>query len=436
MPFQSTFPPLAIPKKNIVSYIFQDNQTLPDTPIWIDAKDPRQRVSRRQTRELILRLGAGLDKMGTRRGQVVMIFTPNHVFVPAVYMGIVGTLRTFSGANPTFTRSELAYQLKDTEAQLLLAHPSLLRTAIDAAEDAGLSREQVFQFSDKEQAVYEGVLDWRNILVSEEEGRGYTWPELSEEATTKIVATINYSSGTTGLPKGVCISHHNIISNIEQSRYMMELKGQDSLEARRWIGLLPLYHAYGQLYTCLIAPKLGIPVYIMQSFTFEDMLWTIATHRITNLHVAPPIMVLFAKRPEVTNYDLSSLNEVASGAAPLSRDLQREVSKRLGIRVQQGWGMTEITCAGILTPADSTDESGSVGMLIPNVEGKILDDSGHEVREGEQGELLIRGPNICLKYWRNEAATRDTKSSDGWLKTGDVAIMKGNWFWIVDRKKA
>ncbi|KAI4212297.1 MAG: hypothetical protein LQ351_005010 [Letrouitia transgressa] len=433
MPFQSAFPPLAIPKKNLVSYIFQPGQTLPDTPIWIDAKDPQQRVSPRQTRELILRLGAGLDKISTRRGQVVMIFTPNHVFVPAVYMGIVGTLRIFSGANPTFTRSELAYQLKDTGAQLLLAHPSLLRTAIDAAKDAGLSKEQVFQFSDKEEAAYDGVLDWRRILASEEEARGYTWPELSEEEATKTVATINYSSGTTGLPKGVCISHHNIISNVEQSTYMVQRKSQD---ARRWIGLLPLYHAYGQLYTCLIAPKLGIPVFIMQSFTFEDMLWTIATHRITNLHVAPPIMVLFAKRPEVANYDLSSLTEVASGAAPLSRDLQREVSKRLGVRVQQGWGMTEITCAGILTPGDSTDESGSVGMLIPNVEGKIIDNSGNEVRKGEQGELLIRGPNVCLEYWRNEAATRETKSLDGWLKTGDVAIMKGDWFWIVDRKKA
>lgn len=267
--------------------------------------------------------------------------------------------------------AELAYQLKDTGAQLLLAHPSLLRTAIDAAKDAGLSKEQVFQFSDKEEAAYDGVLDWRRILASEEEARGYTWPELSEEEATKTVATINYSSGTTGLPKGVCISHHNIISNVEQSTYMVQRKSQD---ARRWIGLLPLYHAYGQLYTCLIAPKLGIPVFIMQSFTFEDMLWTIATHRITNLHVAPPIMVLFAKRPEVANYDLSSLTEVASGAAPLSRDLQREVSKRLGVRVQQGWGMTEITCAGILTPGDSTDEYGwHIHFLLPTAISFHLD---------------------------------------------------------------
>lgn len=274
-------------------------------------------------------------------------------------------------ASATNCCAELAYQLKDTQAQLLLAHPSLLRTAIDAAGDAGLSKEQIFQFSDKEEAAYEGVLDWRRILVSEEEGRGYTWPELSEEEATKTVATINYSSGTTGLPKGVCISHHNIISNVEQSTYMVQRRSQD---ARRWIGLLPLYHAYGQLYTCLIAPKLGIPVYIMQSFTFEDMMWTIATHRVTNLHVAPPIMVLFAKRPEVTNYDLSSLIEVASGAAPLSRDLQREVSKRLGVRVQQGWGMTEITCAGILTPADSTDEYGlRMYFLLPTAISFHLD---------------------------------------------------------------
>ena len=305
-----------------------------------------------------------------------MILTPNHILVPAAYMGIVGALRIFSGANPAFTRSgatchscssnysrfcvlitnrrsELAYQLKDTEARVLLAHPSLLQTAVDAAQDAGLSKERLFQFSELEQPLRQGISDWRSILSNERDAEQYQWGELSEEEATKTVAAINYSSGTTGLPKGVCVSHYNIIANVEQSRFMIDLRRPKTAEgSRRWIGFLPIYHAYGQLYICLIAPKLGVPVYVMQQFNFEEMLQTVQDHKITHLHVAPPIMVLLAKRPEVSKYDLSSLTNIGSGAAPLASELQKEVSRNLDVRVSQGWGMTELTCGTIITPHD------------------------------------------------------------------------------------
>jgi 4-coumarate--CoA ligase len=177
---------------------------------------------------------------------------------------------------------------------------------------------------------------------------------------------------------------------------------------------------------------------------------------------------MLARRPETKDYDISSLKYIMCGAAPLSRDLQNEVSDRFGFRITQGWGyvlqplllllpsdyftsrgnlkhpdaenmnrMTETTCAGMHVPGGAIDDSGAAGLLDPNTEGKLIDDNGNEVTElNIPGELFVRGPQMCMGYWRNEAATRETLSQDGWLRTGDVAkINENGWLWIVDRKK-
>ena len=140
------------------------------------------------------------------------------------------------------------------------------------------------------------------------------------------------------------------------------------------------------------------------------------------------------KRPEVHKYDLSSVTDIVCGAAPLSPELQKEVGARLGVNILQGWGMTELVCSGIMNPAGSIDDAGSVGVLLPNMEAKLIDDDGNE--SSKCGELLVRGPNVCLGYWKNEAATKEAIDSEGWFKTGDVAIInEKGYFWIVDRKK-
>jgi 4-coumarate--CoA ligase len=184
-----------------------------------------------------------------------------------------------------------------------------------------------------------------------------------------------------------------------------------------------------------MAIKLMVPVYIMKQFQFEEFLRVIQRYKITHLQVAPPILVMISKRPETPRYDLSSVTDILCGAAPLSKELQNEVSARFGCQIVQGWGMTEVTCGAIHVPGGTWDDSGSVGQLDPNCECKLLDDDGKEVSVGEPGEIYVRGPQVCLRYWRNEAATKESLSPDGWLKTGDVAIVKDGWFWIVDRKK-
>lgn len=154
------------------------------------------------------------------------------------------------------------------------------------------------------------------------------------------------------------MSHYNLIANVEQTIFSRNAYRQypNGRLEERWVGMLPLYHAYGQLYTILMAAKLEAPVYIMKKFQFDEYLRIASTHRVTQLQVAPPIMVLLAKRSEPDRYDLSSLETITCGAAPLSREIQNQVSKRFNVPILGGWGMTELTCSAILVPGGINDK--------------------------------------------------------------------------------
>ncbi|KAF3357604.1 hypothetical protein VdG1_03392 [Verticillium dahliae VDG1] len=367
MVFTSPFPSLDIPKTNLLTYLFPEDQLPQEDPLWLDCKDDRINLSPKELVEWVKRLSFGLERIGVKRGDVVLVCTPNQIFVPVAYLGIVGAGCIFSGANPAYTVSELVHQLNNTTAKVILAHPDHLDHVLAAAEKANLPKNRIFQFSDTEAATRHGIPDWRALLGTPSEVKTYRWPDLTPSESETTVATINYSSGTTGLPKGVCVSHHNLIANVEQTivmRYAHKPYPFASRPAERWIGFLPLYHAYGQLYTILMAIRLRAPVYVMREFRYEDFLAAIGRYRITSL--------------------------------------QNECQRRFGVQINQGWGMTE----------------------------------GREVGVGQPGEMVVRGPNVCLGYWRNEAATKECIDSEGWLKTGDIAVCdKKGFFWIVDRKK-
>lgn len=175
----------------------------------------------------------------------------------------------------------------------------------------------------------------------------------------------------------------------------------------------------------------------MRGFNFEPFLKNIQDHKITHIQTAPPVVVMLDKRPETSRYRLDSLVNILCGAAPLSKELQNSVSDKFGLKIVQTWGMTEVTCSCLHVPGGLDDRSGSVGYIDPNSEMKLIDDNGQEVtKPGERGEIHVRGPNICLGYWRNEKATKETFDEEGFMQTGDVAIYdEKGWYWIVDRKK-
>lgn len=337
--------------------------------------------------------------------------------------------------------------MKNLGAKVLFVHPEFLKPAVEAASQAGIPQDHIFQFTDTPVPTRGGIADWQSMLGTPSQGDSYRWPKLSAEEARSTVATINFSSGTTGLPKGVCVSHFNLIANSEQTTFLCFpktpfLKTHPDPSLRRgpvgetWLGMLPLYHAFGQSWIIFLAVRLRIPVYIMKTFGYEAFLKVVQDYRVTMLQVPPPVLAMLCKRPETDGYDLSSLKRIISGAAPLSRELQNEVQTRFGVVVTQGWGMTEVTCGGMLVPGGVTDERGSVGVLLPGMEAKVVDEEGREVARGDPGDLFVKGPQLAIGYWRNELATKDTFGNDGWLNTGDVVVAdEKGWFWIVDRKK-
>lgn len=383
----------------------------------------------------------GLDQLGIGQREAVMVFTPNHLFVPMVYLAAAGSRRHFTGANPIYTVNEVAHQMKAIEAAVVLIHPTLLETGIAAAKIANISLDRLFIFADTEHPTTSGVRDWRMIIASDEDSASWKWDPLDGDAATRTTAVINFSSGTTGLPKGVCITHHNLIANSAQAIFNKFQGTGYSIKnpgpPERWLAFLPLYHAYSQLFTINIACKLQIPVYVMHKFVFDDYLKYIQQFKITAIQLVPPVLVMMAKRPEIARYDISSVKHLLSGAAPLSSDLQNELMNRFNnMVICQAWGMTETTCGGIGTPGLTKDLTGSIGYLFPNTEARLVNENGEDLTtDGEPGELWLRGPQIMREYWKNEQATQESVTPDGWFKTGDVAVVKKGKWWIVDRKK-
>lgn len=439
--YTSPWPSLDIPACNILSYLFPPKTQASCTPIWIDADNTSISLSPAQMLSLVKRFAVGLDSLGIAEAEAIMIFSPNHVFVPLVYLAAAGSKRCFTGANPGYTASEVAHQIQAVKPAVLLIHDTLLEAGVAAAKQAKVPLDRLFVFGASEHTAVEttGLRDWRSILAPEIDAASWRWDPLDGEVAARTVAVINFSSGTTGLPKGVCITHHNLIANSMQAIFNQSQETENSPEKpapERWLAFLPLYHAYSQLFTINIACKLSIPVYIMSKFTFEDFLRHIQTFKITTLQAVPPILVMMMKRPETARYDVRSIKQILCGAAPLSRDLQNDVMNHFGLVVCQAFGMSETTCAGIMTPGMKKDLTGSIGYLLPNTDAFLLGEDGKEVAgDGEPGELHLRGPQIMLGYWKNEQATRESMGCGGWLKTGDVAVTRQGKWWIVDRKK-
>ena len=309
----------------------------PDKLAFADAANPEAyHMSREEFRQWSLRFAKGLLDSGKfKKGDRLLLFSANNLFVPVVFMGTLCAGGIFTGANPTYTPRELAHQLRDSDSSILLCSDASIDTGIEAAKQANLDPSRVFVFNS---AVYDGKSTpmkgcnyWSDLLASPSSAKSFKWDDLSKPGEENTTLALNYSSGTTGVPKGVEITHFNYISNTLQAAQIAE--NHPNWEYRRSItvGLcfLPLYHAYGQ--TVYIAGMMNrqAPVYVMPKFDFLEVLGYVQKYKITDFTLVPPIAVALAKHPDVAKYDLSSIHTIGCGAAPLGRDVSEQVEKRL-----------------------------------------------------------------------------------------------------------
>ncbi|KAF9889142.1 hypothetical protein FE257_007631 [Aspergillus nanangensis] len=456
---------IPIPTTDIASFIFSGDNASKQSPQYFDADAPSRNYSLAQAELYVKQVAHGLQtKLGLQPDDKVLLFSGNNLYVPVLLWGVTAAGGVFTAANPAASESELEYQLKDSTATVLLTHPAGAAIAARVAERCGLPANRVYLFidpRDKENYVSSPV--WTDFWSRPEEVQSWTWRRITtaDEAQAKT-AILNYSSGTTGAPKGVEISHYNAIANCEQLVHKRGLvaataagearKARLDASGERWLCALPMYHAYGQTYFCLNAARLNAKVYIMAKYDLNRFLLYIDTYRITFLSAVPVILNMIAKHPRPTDYNLQSIESVTTGSAPLNPETGRAVAKlflRPGVSVKQGLGMTECTCSLSGFAPDDEDDGRSVGWLNANCKVRVVPVDGEDFSASlpagvTGGELWIAGPNVMKGYFDKPEKTAETiveEVKDGevvmrWLRTGDIGYVDAEGrIYVVDRLK-
>jgi acyl-CoA synthetase (AMP-forming)/AMP-acid ligase II len=429
----SPYPDVEIPNLSVPEFVLAAGRERPDAPALIDGLKGDV-ITHGQLAAYVDRVAANLHARGLRKGDVVAVFCPNTPWYPVVFHGIAAAGCVMSPINSLYTPHEIAFQLKDSGAKILITISLFLDRAKEAAEQSPVDEIVVLDGA-------EGHANLFDLL-------GADAPSVSVDIDpANDLVTLPYSSGTTGLPKGVMLTHRNLVANVAQTRPLIDLQDDEKI-----IAVLPFFHIYGLTVLMNQGLQWGATVVTLPRFELEDFLRTIQDYKITRAFVAPPILVAFAKHPMIDQYDLSSLRSILSGAAPLDEQLAKAVEQRLrkgadtGVTVAQGYGMTELSPVSHTTPDEGHEPpgseghevpKGSVGYAIPNTECRLVDPgTGEDAAEGERGELWIRGPQVMKGYLNNEKATSETVDTDGWLHTGDVAIVDDHGIYtVVDRVK-
>ncbi|MFI8997103.1 4-coumarate--CoA ligase family protein [Streptomyces sp. NPDC053542] len=368
------------------------------------------------------RLAAALADAGVRKGDVLALHSPNSLAYPIVCYAASRCGAVVTPVHPLATADEVAKQLRDSGARWLVTVSVLLSTARTAAEKCGGVTE-IF--------VCDGADGHRSLadLLATEAPEPQVTIDPAED-----LACLPYSSGTTGAPKGVMLTHRNIATNLVQLDGVLSGGPGD-----RILAVLPFFHIYGMTALMNAPLRQGATVVVLPRFDLDTFLTAIETHRVNAVYVAPPIVLALAKHPAVAGRDLSSLEYVLSAAAPLDAELAAACAGRLKLPpLLQAYGMTELSPGTHVVPRDAREAPpGTVGKLLPGTEMRILAlDGGADLGPDATGEILIRGPQVMKGYLGRPEATDAMIDADGWLHTGDIGYCDADgWLHIVDRVK-
>ena len=407
--YHTPFADVQLRDQSITERVFEGLEGRPDDVVLIDGPTGRS-LTAADFMDRVKRLAGGLTAAGLGQGKVVALMAPNMPDYCVIFHAVAWAGGTITTLNPTYTATEIRHQLADSRADVLITIPDFLATAQAGAGDLDV------------------------IAIGTDAYTALLGDPLPAQVPVDIVAqtvVLPYSSGTTGLPKGVMLSHRNLVVNVDQI-----IAAADFRAGEVAAGFLPFFHIYGMTVLMNVHLAGGGAVVTMPRFDLPLFLQISQDHKARRMWIVPPVALALAKHPLVDQYDLSSIEQVFSGAAPMGAELSNAVGKRLECISLQGYGMTELSPVSHVTPATAA-VAGASGQALPNTSCRIVDiDTGADLPAGQDGELWIKGPQVMLGYLNNPTATAATITEDGWLRTGDIArIDENGYMFIVDRLK-
>lgn len=449
-PWIASYPPeiapsLEYPRVPLTHYLVEAAKKYPDNnAIYFLGK----RITYSELLSLSYQFAHALIKRGVAKGDRVAIMLPNSPQAVIAYYGALFAGAIVVQTNPLYTERELTHQVNDSGAETIVTLDLLFKRVMSVKPSTPLKRVVVTSVGDFlpffKKMLYPLAQRKQGQKPEVQYGNGVE-PFLSllkESAVTPVqveidpendLALLQYTGGTTGMAKGVMLTHMNLVANAVQCRAVI-YKCKEGAE--RLLGVLPLFHVYGMTTVMNKGIMLAAEIILVPKFDVGQLLKSINETKPTLFPGAPTMYIALINHPDLPKYDLSSINACVSGSAPLPLEVQQRFEALTGGRLVEGYGLTEASPVTHSNPIWGDRINGSIGLPWPDTDAKIIDPAtGDELPQGEVGELAVKGPQVMKGYWNRPEDTAATLR-DGWLLTGDIAYMdEKGYFYVVDRKK-
>lgn len=443
--------------EEIPKTIDYDDKTLQDLLVETATKVPDKVVIHFMGKELTYqelydsarKFANYLQSLGLEKGDRVAIMLPNTPQAVISYYGALLAGGIVVQTNPLYTERELEYQMKDSGSKFLVCLDILLPRASNVKPNTDLEHIIVTGIKDylpfPKNLIYPFIQkrEYNIVVKPEHKGDTHVWKRVLESASVEYkeheldpkedIALLQYTGGTTGYPKGVMLTHYNLVANCQMcEKWLYKTKYGEEVV----LGILPFFHVYGMTTVMNLSIMMAQKMILIPKLDIEGLLKTIDKQKPTLFPGAPTIYIGLLNHPELEKYDLSSIEACISGSAPLPIDVQQKFEKVTGGRLVEGYGLTETSPVTHSNLVWGDRITGTIGIPWPDTDAKIVkDDTMEEVEIGEVGEIAVKGPQVMKGYWNREEDTKNTLK-DGWLLTGDMGYMsEDGYFHVVDRKK-